>query len=167
ARTAVVLGGTHDVSIVGALVRAYPSILAVEDASADPAVPLKAQRERVHPFGQARVEMQDAVAVFHRQNRLPCRDTPENGDGDGLVERSGGGTPQTVERSNAARGARATVDIALFLQGLQVGTHTIGRTNAERHTNLANARWDPRGAHLPFDVIEDLALSVRKEWSHA
>ena len=45
---------------------------------------------------------QDTVAVFHRQNRLPCRDLSENGDGDSLVQRSGGGAPQTVKRSNTA-----------------------------------------------------------------
>src|SRR5207244_1134639 len=119
------------------------------------------------PFDETGVEMQDPIAVFHRQNWLSCRNAPENGDGDGLVQRSGGCTPQTVERRNATRGARTAMDIALFLQGLQVGPHTIGRTNAERHTNLADARWDACGAHLPFDVIEDLALSVCEKWSHA
>src|SRR5215831_12578559 len=59
------------------------------------------------------------------------------------------------------------MDIALFLQGLQMRPYAIGRANAERHTNLADARWHTRRAHLPFNVIENLSLSVRKDWSHA
>ena len=51
------------------------------------------------------------------------------------------------------------MDIAFFFQGLQMGTDTVSRADAQRYANLANARWDARGAHFSFDVGVQVFLS--------
>src|SRR5262245_66503437 len=50
--------GHHDIAVVGALLRAYQHVVAIENARTDHAISLDAQGERVSPFDQIGIDMQ-------------------------------------------------------------------------------------------------------------
>src|SRR5215831_6858543 len=89
-----------NVAIVGALLRAYQHVVAVENVSTNHTVAFDAQSKGVSAFHKGGVELQCPFTVFHCKNRLAGGDTAKNGDFNHIVQRSGGPAPQTVERGN-------------------------------------------------------------------
>src|SRR5688572_23959679 len=156
--------GHHDVVDLRALLTPDEHEVALADVRLDHAVAPHAQREQVFAPSRQRPggDLDVALAVFHRQQRLARCDAAEDGQ---PVRLRAAAAARHRERARRAAGAHPPLQLTFALERLEV-IEGGARRDLELLADLANRGRDTVLAGERLDELQDIALALR-HLSHA
>jgi hypothetical protein len=151
--------GDDDLTVLGRGLAAHHDEVAVEDAALDHRIAADPQHEEVAVAGEVFGDGHGLFDVLGREHAGSGRDVADEGDvahRPPVDRRAARGLVGDLER---ARLRGVAVDVALVLQGAEVGVDRGRRREADGLADLADARRVAAPADLGVDELENLTLA--------